>query len=66
MTYALIQHFDLGMQGEGYWNFHHMALFTEDAYDALSVKYKHCDFAVGLDHSAGPEKNAREDWMQMI
>ena len=54
--HALIQYFDLGMQGEGYWNFNHMALFIEDAYDVLSVTYNYCDFAVGLDQSAGHGK----------
>ncbi len=36
---TLIRFFDLGINGEGYWNYFHMALQIEDTFDVLSVKF---------------------------
>ena len=58
--HALIQYFELGVQNEGYWDFNHMALQMEDAYDVLQAIHPHCDFVVEMDRSAGHGKK-RED-----
>ena len=46
LTYkhALIQYFELGVQNEGYWDYHYMALQMKDAYDVLRVIQPQCDF----------------------
>ena len=61
--HALIQYFELGVQNEGYWDYHHMALQMEDAYDVLRVIHPHCNFVTQMDQSAGHGKR-REDGLE--
>ena len=41
---TLVQFFDLGINEEGYWNYFHMALQIEDAFDVLSINFPEYDF----------------------
>ena len=52
----LIRYFEVGVMGEGYWNYDHMALQTEDAFDMLAVVYLHCDYIKLTDQSSGHGK----------
>ena len=56
----LLQYFEVGVMGQGYWNFHHMALQTEDAFDVLSIVYPHCDFIKLTDQSSGHGKAVKD------
>ena len=38
---------------EGYWNYNHIVLQVEDAYDILSIKFPGYDFCLLLDQSSG-------------
>ena len=58
--HALIRYFELGINAEGYWSYHHMVLQIEDAFDILSVKYPHCDFVILMDYS-GPHQKMRKN-----
>ena len=58
--HALIEYFDLGMQNDGYWGYHHMALQCEDVLEILSVKYPHCDFVLLMDHSTGHMRKRKD------
>ena len=41
---TLVRFFDLGINEEGYWNYFHIALQIEDAFNVLSVKYPNFNF----------------------
>ena len=53
---TLVRFFDVGINEEGYWNYFHMALLIEDAFDVLSVKYPEYDFLILMDQSSGHGK----------
>ena len=59
--HTLIQYFDLGLQNDGYWGFHHIALQSEDIFDVLRVKYPECDFTMMMDSSAGRTRKEEMD-----
>ena len=56
----LVRYFEVGVMGEGYWNFHHMALQTEDAFDVLAIIYPHCDIVKLTDQSSGHGKAVKD------
>ena len=58
--HQLVQYFNLGINQDGFWNYHHMALQNEDAFDVLAIKYPHCDFLMLTDRSCGHGKR-KED-----
>ena len=51
--HALVQYFELGINNQGYWNYHHMVIQCEDVFDVLSVRYPECDFVMLLVLSSG-------------
>ena len=53
---TLVQFFDLGINEEGYWNYFHMALQIEDAFNVLSIKYPEYDYMILMDQSSGHGK----------
>ena len=53
---TLVQFFDLEINEEGCWNYFHMALQIEDAFDVLSIKYPDYDFMILMDQSSGHGK----------
>ena len=46
----------MGVNNEGFWDYHQMALQLEDAVDVLSVKYPDYDFVVLMDQSSDHKK----------
>ena len=54
--HALIKYIDMGVNNEGFWDYHQMALQVEDAFDVLRVKYPEADFLILMDQSAGHGK----------
>ena len=54
--HVLIQNFDFGVNQDGFWSYHHMALQNEDAFDILSVVYPYSDFVILMDQSSGHTK----------
>ena len=55
-THLLIQHFDVGVNEDGYWRHDHMSLQHEDVYDVLNVVYPDYDFVILPDQSSGHGK----------
>ena len=51
--HVLIQYFDLGVNQDDFWSYHHMALQNEDVFDILSVVYPDSDFEILMDQSSG-------------
>ena len=45
--------------GDGYWNYDHMALQTEDAFGMLAVVYPNCDYIKLTDQTSGHGKKLR-------
>ena len=56
----LVRYFEVGVMAEGYWNYHHMALQTEDAFDVLAIIYPHCDVIKLTDQSSGHGKAVKD------
>lgn len=50
-SHALIRYFDLGLHNEGLWNYDHMALQNEDAFDILSQVFPDYDFCFIMEQS---------------
>jgi hypothetical protein len=50
------RYFDVGIDKDGYWNYHHMALQFEDVVDCLQVLYPEHDLCFIFDQSSGHAK----------
>jgi hypothetical protein len=48
-----LRYFEVGAEKEGFWNYMHMALMTEDLVDCLQVIYPNHDLLIYFDQSSG-------------
>jgi hypothetical protein len=55
-----LRFFDVGVEREGYWDYNHMALQTEDLMDCLLVLLPNHDFVFIFDQSSGHCKRAAD------
>jgi hypothetical protein len=55
-----LQFFEYGENKDGYWNYFHMALQTEDLVDCLAVLYPEFDYVLLFDHSSGHGKSQKD------
>jgi hypothetical protein len=55
-----LRFFDVGVDREGYWDYNHMALQTEDLLDCLLVLFPNHDFVFLFDQSSGHCKRAAD------